>query len=343
LKAFIVDAEQTMIERIPTESMEAYELLKQAEYLLRIKGVNELLQAIEIALEAIKIDPEYADAYAWVGFGILLKGSHGGLSPMLDVVFDALPYIIKARDLDPNLSYAHTVMGIYYLWTVWDYISAEQEYLRAMELEPNNGLNVGQYLEFLNKMDRPKDVLSLKGLPATSTDLIKTYIISGNRAETENHIAIYFDSVGYKGDPYVGECYLWMEEFDSARVHLESALQSENLIMLVPRFQACLAFAYYKTNQMQQAQVIIDQLIEQFNITSAMSPDFYIGWYYSGIGEVDSAFYWLEKAYNNRSQEFPWLKVDPAFNNLKEYERYWDLYERTGHKAYDDYIAGKNK
>jgi len=61
----------------------------------------------------------------------------------------------------------------------------------------------------------------------------------------------------------------------------------------------------------------------------------------AGIGEVDSAFYWLEKAYKNKSPEIPWLKVDPVFRNLKDDDRYWDLYERTGHKAYDDYMASK--
>ena len=57
------------------------------------------------------------------------------------------------------------------------------------------------------------------------------------------------------------------------------------------------------------------------------------------MGQVDSAFYWLERAFRNRSAEMPWLKVDPAFDILKDDDRYWDLYERTGHKAYDDYMA----
>ena len=88
---------------------------------------------------------------------------------------------------------------------------------------------------------------------------------------------------------------------------------------------------------------IINHLFNKSKRTSAGSPEYYTGWYYSGLGEVDSAFYWLEKAYNKRSPEMPWLKVDPVFKNLKEDKRYWDLYERTGHKAYDDYINSKNK
>lgn len=43
------------------------------------------------------------------------------------------------------------------------------------------------------------------------------------------------------------------------------------------------------------------------------------------------------EANNTKSAELPWLKVDPAFKNLTDDDRYWKLYEKTGHKAYDDY------
>ncbi len=82
--------------------------------------------------------------------------------------------------------------------------------------------------------------------------------------------------------------------------------------MLIPRFQTSLALAYEKTNSLQEARKIINQLIAKSNSTSAGSPAYYTAYYYSGIGEVDSAFYWLEKAFDNRSPEMPWLKVDPA-------------------------------
>ena len=133
-----------------------------------------------------------------------------------------------------------------------------------------------------------------------------------------------------------------MEEYDSAKFYLESALQSVHYEMPVPRWQAKLAFVYEKTNNHLKARTIVNQLIAKSDTTSVGSPAYFTGWYYSGIGEVDSAFHWLEKAYNNRSPELPWLKVDPAFNNLKDDDRYWDLYERTGHKSYDDYIASQS-
>ena len=86
---------------------------------------------------------------------------------------------------------------------------------------------------------------------------------------------------------------------------------------------------------------MIGKLIERSDTTSVGSPAYFTGWYYSWIGEADSAFYWLDKAVENRSPDLTWLKVDPAFDSLKDDPRYWDLYERTGFKTYDDYMAGK--
>ena len=164
-------------------------------------------------------------------------------------------------------------------------------------------------------------------------------ILLGNQKEAYSSItSIPHEEQSYKS---IGRYYEWLEEYDSARFYLESALQAKDPNMSIPRFQAALALAYEKTNSLQEARKIINQLIGKADSTSAGSPAFYTGWYYSWIGEIDSAFFWLEKAYNNRSPEMPWLKADPAFNSLKEDDRYWDLYERTGHKAYDNYMASK--
>jgi hypothetical protein len=37
------------------------------------------------------------------------------------------------------------------------------------------------------------------------------------------------------------------------------------------------------------------------------------------------------------------LQADPIFKNLKTDPHYRDLYERTGHKDYDDYMAKKKE
>jgi hypothetical protein len=102
-----------------------------------------------------------------------------------------------------------------------------------------------------------------------------------------------------------------------------------------------LAVACYKTGNKDLARSWIGLSIEASDTTSIGSPAFFTGWYYSWIGEPDSAFYWLDKTVKNRRIEIPWLKVGPAFNSLKKDPRYRDLYVYAGFKDYDDYMASQ--
>jgi tetratricopeptide (TPR) repeat protein len=235
----------------------------------------------------------------------------------------------------------------------WDYIRAEKEYGKANEMSHNRlDFNWNYYLfaEFLIKMNRPEDALGyLNGvqehIPGRTPELlIKINILSGNKRKAYEVIKdAYFTSGGKYMESLLGDNYIWVEEYDSAKVHLESAMQSKDPLILLSRFQADLALAYFKTKNYQQARAIIMQLKNNSLKTNGGSPDYYAGWYYSGIGEVDSAFIWLEKAFRNGSPELPWLKVNPQFENLKKDPRYWDLYKRTGHKTYDDYVLERKK
>jgi tetratricopeptide (TPR) repeat protein len=235
-------------------------------------------------------------------------------------------------------------MAWFYDWIRWDYVTAEKEFLKILELEPNNPLYPELYVEFLLKRDRPEQALKYKVNSEQSYRLIQLKILEGRKDDIFSAIKEYLGSQGIKGKKFAGDCYLWMAEYDSARFYLESAMKSpDSALMLTPRFQAYLALAYYKTDQYITAKKIINKLTLMSNVTTAGNPEYFVGWFYSGTGEVDSAFLWLEKAYENRSIQLAWLKTDPVFKNLKPDARYRDLYERTGHKAYDDYLESTKK
>jgi TolB-like protein/Tfp pilus assembly protein PilF len=354
VKAFLTVTEKQNIQKIPTTNQEAYDFIQQAAIAtFTSDSVRDIFQFLkkgkDLALKAIELDPDYADAYAWAGLYSLYAGVYAGNKEMSVAIMDALPFIEKALELDQNNSTAHFIMGNINDWGRWDYIKAEKEYLKSIALEPNKLDNYSLICEFYIKMDRPDNALSLlekiyeSDLEVPISQLIESFLLSGNKNEAYDSISTSIKSCEEYMYKWIGEGFIWLEEYDSARLYLESALKYGDSQMFLPRFQAYLALTYNKTKQYQQAQTIIHEVINKNKETSRGSPDYFAGWYYSGIGEVDSAFYWLEKAYNNRSPEMPWLKVDPVFKNLKNDDRYWDLYERTGHKAYDEYREGLKK
>ncbi len=353
VNAFLTVPEKQDILKKPTNNQESYDLLQQA-IIKHYKALGDPNVQItdsyfekckNLALKAVELDVNYADAYAWAGLFSVSAGAYAGNKEMSVAVMEALPFVEKALELDQNNSQAHFTMANINEWGLWDYIKAEKEYLKVFELAPNKSQNYSSIGEFFLKMNQlnkaiffSKKAFEYELIDPTSV-LIETLILSGNKREAFNTIENYLKSGRNLDYQRVGECFIWMEEYDSARFYLETALKSKVPEMSVPRFQACLAFAYYKTKNPHEAQTIIGKLINKSKETAAGSPDYFLGWYYSRMAKMDSAFYWLERAYKNRSAEMPWLKVDPAFRSLKNNDRYWDLYKRTGHKAYDDYRA----
>ncbi|MCK4879214.1 MAG: hypothetical protein KAS82_01095 [Bacteroidales bacterium] len=349
VKVYLTDNERQKIEKIPTTNQEAYELLQQAIYTFSTLESPTVDPIISLAQKAIELDPEYANAYAWAGIWNLYLGVYAGTKEITSAVWEATPFLEKALELDKNSSAAHLGMANIYEWVKWDFIKAEEEYVKINELEPNKPMNYDLLAQFYLKMNRLDDALLF---PFSSSVYLNTipfraHFLKGNKTEANRLIdsmsEVYRNSGNWINYCEIGDAYIWNEEFDSALVFLESAMANDTFYIMLPRFQAGLALAYYKTSKAERARSIIKNLIQKSDKTAAGSPAYYTGWFYSWIGDGDSAFYWLEKAYENRSPEFPWLKVDPAFDNLKENDRYWDLYERTGHKAYDDFMASQSK
>ncbi len=345
LKAFISEDEQQRIERISTSNQEAFDLLHQINYYFVRRDLFSL-PAEETLFRVIELDLEYADAYAMLGF-IALLGV--GYSPDTSsnsqlTVYDALLYVNKALELDPDNAMAYMVLGLYNLWVKWDYPEAEKNLLKTTDLEPHNTFNRIALATFYLSMEGMEELESL--FPAIEEE---SELVMGYYAKLKNHRAFqearkkYSEFAGDLALPPIGEYFIWMEEYDSARYYFDKAMKLGNSEMSTPRFKSSLALAYHQTGDPMKARGIINELISGSDQSLPGSIEYFIALYYSGAGDADSAFYWLEKAYNRHSAEMYWLRVNPVLDNLRDDDRYWDLYERTGHKAYDDYRAGIDK
>lgn len=339
IKAFISPDEKKSIEKIPTTNIHAYELLNSVIYHYQIRDYSYAFR--DTILRALELDPEYADAYAILGYLAISGVSFNAVTNVDgESIWEGEVFLNKALKLDPENIWAHFIKAIVNSWIKWDYIAAEKGYQKVLELtNRHDDYFKGGYCEFLVKRNRLDDALSYSPQEYWLNSVSRIHALKGDFDAAR---AIFRRQIGLFGNaiyPEVGDANIWLNEYDSVLFYLESAIQAGDMQMYLPRFQACLALGYQKTDQAEKAKSVLEQLIFQGNELGPSSPNYFLGWYYSHMGEVDSAFYWLERAYRNRSAEMPWLKVDPAFNVLKDDDRYWDLYERTGHKAYDDYMA----
>ena len=87
-----------------------------------------------MAIQATEVDPEYADAYAWVGGMILTRGAIWWEGRGQSVSRDALNYFEKALKLDQNNAFAHAGMGFINTYQKWNYVEAEKEIFKWEEI-----------------------------------------------------------------------------------------------------------------------------------------------------------------------------------------------------------------
>ena len=336
LKAFISEDVQQSIDRMPTDNIEAYEYLRQA---MNAEASLSLDQRMELAEKAIELDPDYADAYAWIGTLIIQQANWTGNSEVQSVIFEAERYTDNAIEIDPYNVRANWVLAAINLFVKWDYvkvfsiISEFGTYFRS-----DSTLVWGPAL-FYQRMGMFDEALAL--FKEDSYEGIRTHILSGDTGYARKLISRR--NILDDHHPEWAEFYIYFQEYDSALYCFESMMADGFQSLSVPRFQADMAVAYYKTGNITRAKSLLNKIIQRSDTTASQSPAYFLGWYYSWVGQPDSAFFWLDKAVKNRSMEIPWLKVDPAFESLTEDPRYRDLYARSGHKAFDDYMARRKQ
>jgi TolB-like protein len=342
LKAFMTEEEQQNISSLPTENLEAYELVQRVKSIFNAQPFENRDTIINLAEKAMALDPDYADPYAWKGTMIIAEGFFWGSREMKSVAWEAEEYFDKALRIDPDNFMANWGKAVIDFFVRWDYVRVvefSEKFREQMHSDINlNFASAGFWL----KMGRLDEALLWTQQASHTVPVIYTQIqiLEGNTEYAREMMAKGLDSLGLPVFLDAAVLYTWMQDFDRAMFCFDSLIAiGQDPDRWLPISQADLAVASFKTGHTGQARAMIGKLIERSDTTSVGSPAYYTGWYYSWIGEADSAFYWLDKAVENRSPDLTWLKVDPAFNSLKDDTRFWYLYERTGFKAYDDYCS----
>ena len=128
---------------------EAYQLYLKGRYHVNQTTAAELKKAIEYFQQAIDKDPGYALAYAGLADSYsALGGGWQYLSPS-DSFPKAKAAAMKALELDDTLAEAHAALAYAVFFADWDWPTAEREFKRAIELNPNSALSHDRYAGYL--------------------------------------------------------------------------------------------------------------------------------------------------------------------------------------------------
>ncbi len=236
--------------------------------------------------------------------------------------------------MEDRLAEAHPWLGTVLLNYEWDRSGAERELRRAMELNPNDAdayqvyashlSELGRLDEAMAAMKRARELDPLSLNISTNVGMFFYFAHQYDQAIEQYRKTIELDPNFPRAHIWLGLAYERKGRYDEALAEFRKAATLDpNSTEAV----AALGHAYAQLGQRGEAQKRVDALKELSK--QRYVPPYRIALIYTGLGEKDHAFAWLEKAYEARDEGIIYaLKPNPLWDSLRSDPRFADLLRR---------------
>jgi tetratricopeptide (TPR) repeat protein len=331
-----VSGEEQGLAKHYTESNEAYQLYLRGRFYWNKRTEEGMRKSLEYYQQAIQTDPNFALAYSGVADAYDLLGASDatGAMPPDEAMPKAKAAALKALEIDNTLAEPHVSLAHVKYYYDRDWVTAEREYKRAIELNPNYPtaphwyavflMSAGRFDEALAQIRRAQELDPLS-LPINMTwgwvlltarqndqsveQLRKTLEMDPNFVLTRHRLGLVYEQQGK------------YEEAIAEFKQVVSLTASKSLGL------TALAHAYALSGKRAEAQKTLAEL-QEISTQRYVSPAA-IAAIYTALGDKDQAFAWLEKADKSHDGILVRLKVDSRFDSLRSDPRFADLVRRV--------------
>jgi len=335
LREKLTGEQKTQLSKGGTNDPDAYGLYLKGRYYWDKRTPDGLAKAKDYFQQAIEKDPNYAQAYIGLAeyydvLPVYTNTSNAEANPK------AIAAAKKALAIDDTLAEAHAILaGSDDL--DWQWAAAEQEFRRALELNPNSARTHVLYaihLEFLGKLNETLDnvrrAIELDPLNLNGLDnLAEAYIYTGQYAESieqakkiieidPNFANVYI----HLADAYrlTGQYDLWLAAEEKAG----TLANDTDSLAIFKAVKEEYAKSGYRGALKRRAE-LTEELSKRMYVDSAL-----VAASYGDLGDKDKAFAWMEKAYAEKSAFISYIKVSRDYDSLRTDPRYTGLLKRMG-------------
>jgi len=297
---------------------------------------RDLLRSKESYERALRINPDYSRARAGLAMIFLLLGQ----SP--NDVFrpsDSAPLAREAAQaalrIDPANADAYCVLAN--IAQSYDHNMAEAERLfkKALELDPTNLTAHEWYGYFLAVNNRLPEALEQTNRALAldpASPLLQNVQGEIRYYERDFDAAIRQEVATLQQNPGFVYSRIWLGSAYRERKMYKEALdelalarkQSNDSPALIALYGHALASSGDKTGA-QNVLLQLQQLSQRRYV-----PALYFAAVYTGLGDADHSFEWLQKAYDEQNDRLPYLGVDPIADSLRGDPRFQQLMKRCG-------------
>ena len=311
-----------------TTSEEAYRHYLQGKNLTNQRSAVANKKAIENFEQAIRLDPNYARAYAGLAYVYHLGGAGG--PKMEGVVWQieqekAKQAVKKALELDSNLAEAYAVRGAINVAYEWDLDEAEKDLTTALQLEPNN--DIAHWANALLRAYRGRFEQALKEIESAMAIAPGAVSYENERGKIlyfarryDEAITQYAMSIELKPDAgtiWLSRAYEMKGDYAAA---FESFLKTEKDSQRIEAFRT--AYEIGGWQGVQRKFIEFSKLDEQ---QGKFVNNYKMAITFAQLGEKEQALVYLNKLVAERSWQIPMLLVDPQVDSLRGDPRFEKL------------------
>ncbi len=303
LRAELTRGEQTRVRKGPTQDLQAYQLFLHGRERYIKYQPEEFKRAIEYFQRAIARDPAFALAWAHTAMTYAELAENGSMPA--DVAYQrASDAAAKALELDPELGAAHCTMGYVKGVYAFDWSGAEAFFKLSLELSPNTADTYALYGRLCAGLGRYDDAIALQHRAneldplAHRLDVITTLLRAAryDEAVAAAEVAVELDPGYDRARATLGWAYFLSGRQQQGLAELERAVSiSPGNAMWLGQ----LGEAYAMAGNEARARDLLGALDEMARRAYVSSYNF--AYVYAGLGELDRALDWLERAIAERT------------------------------------------
>lgn len=314
-----------------TTNPEAYETYLKANYYL---DQFDLQKSIEYYNQAIKLYPDYAPAYAHMARAYFFLTFFNSISPR-EGWGKVKDLATLALQKDEHLPEAHGALALAKLHYDWDFAGAEQEFKRAIELNPSDADIRHDYAHYLMAMGRvaeseaeSKQAVALDPVGDGLNSCLCWHSFAARNYDQSVRLAKKF-LTSQPNNPFeltiLGWAYEQKEMPEQAIAEFKTAVELTHNDSF---YLAALGHAYAQADRRGDADKVLNTLFDRAK-KSYISP-FDVALIYTALGNKDTAFRWLGKAASERSTFLVYSKWEPRLDPLRSDPRFKELLNRVG-------------
>lgn len=316
-----------------TKSASAYQSYLLGRYHWNLPGDDGVEQALIHLNESVRLDPQFAPAYAGIARALVSRAENYREQPRraLEAARDAAK---RAIELEPDLSEGHLALGEVRRMLEWDWRGAETAYSQAIALNPSQEGAHRAYALLLASVSRSGEAGREAGRACeldpfclvVSTSAAWVHYLAGDFETAKEYCrrTIDLDPRQQRARRILGAAYLGSGQIDYALDVLQAA---QGAAGDEPVVTAWLAHARAVSGDRNEAL----KLIEKVKATrTRYLPSYHVAIAYAGLGDADAAFQALERAATDADPALAHLAQEPRLEPVRTDPRYGRLVELLG-------------